>query len=106
MHLITYKALKEAAVKYPQHRQELPDIALVISKGYFKTPERLRAVFPSLDNFKYLDKHYVINVAHNELRLVALIFFESQKFYIRHLFTHREYEVFTTLQRRKGKASW
>ncbi|MDA6831004.1 hypothetical protein OSL32_02885, partial [Escherichia coli] len=57
MHLITQKALKDAAEKYPQHKTELVALGNTIAKGYFKKPESLKAVFPSLDNFKYLDKH-------------------------------------------------
>ena len=103
MHLITQKALKDAAEKYPQHKTELVALGNTIAKGYFKKPESLKAVFPSLDNFKYLDKHYVIDIANNNLRVVALIFFESQKFYVRHVFTHKEYDRFTEKHRTKGK---
>ncbi|WP_244587929.1 type II toxin-antitoxin system HigB family toxin, partial [Escherichia coli] len=74
-----------------------------IAKGYFKKPESLKAVFPSLDNFKYLDKHYVFNVGGNELRVVAMVFFESQKCYIREVMTHKEYDFFTAVHRTKGK---
>jgi mRNA interferase HigB len=103
MHLIAFKALTDAAKKFPQHEQELLELGGMIHKGYFKTPQSLRTLFPSLDNFKYLDKYYVLNLGHNELRLVALIFFESQKFYIRHIYTHREYDLFTAMHRTKGK---
>ncbi len=68
------KALKDAAEKYPQHKTELVALGNTIAKGYFKKPESLKAVFPSLDNFKYLDKHYVFNVGGNELRVVAMVF--------------------------------
>ena len=47
--------------------------------------------------------HYVIDIANNNLRVVALIFFESQKFYVRHVFTHKEYDRFTEKHRTKGK---
>lgn len=103
MHLITQKALKDAAEKFPQHKTELVALGNVISKGYFKTPETLKALLPSLDNFKYLDKHYVINVGRNELRVVALIFFDAQKCYIRHVLTHPEYDVFTATHRTRGQ---
>ena len=81
MHLITQKALKDAAEKYPQHKTELV----------------------ALGNFKYLDKHYVFNVGGNELRVVAMVFFESQKCYIREVMTHKEYDFFTAVHRTKGK---
>ncbi|MDM2734838.1 type II toxin-antitoxin system HigB family toxin [Citrobacter sp. Ct235] len=103
MHLITLKALRDAAEKYPQHTSELVALGNVLSKGYFRTPAALKAVFPSLDNFKYLDKHYVINIGRNALRVVVLLFFTSQKCYIRHVLTHKEYDAFTAMHRTKGK---
>lgn len=103
MHLISRSMIKDATDKYPQHSRELLALMIAIEKGHFKTPDSLKAAFPSLDNLKYLDKHYVINIGRNDLRLVALIFFESQKFYVRHVFTHKEYDVFTASHRTKGK---
>ncbi|HHV0634630.1 TPA: type II toxin-antitoxin system toxin HigB, partial [Escherichia coli] len=47
MHLITQKALKDAAEKYPQHKTELVALGNTIAKGYFKKPESLKAVLPS-----------------------------------------------------------
>ncbi|WP_437887631.1 type II toxin-antitoxin system HigB family toxin [Phytobacter sp. V91] len=103
MHLITARYLLDAAERFPQQRMAIVEARKFIEKGYFPNPEELRKVFPSLDNFKYLDKHYVINLANNELRLIALIFFESQKFYVRHIFTHKEYDRFIAQHRSKGK---
>ncbi|STM17499.1 translation-dependent mRNA interferase, toxin of the HigB-HigA toxin-antitoxin system [Escherichia coli] len=71
MHLITQKALKDAAEKYPQHKTELVALGNTIAKGYFKKPESLKAVFPSLDNFKYLDSIMFSNVGGNELRVCS-----------------------------------
>ncbi|MGB3255427.1 type II toxin-antitoxin system HigB family toxin [Buttiauxella gaviniae] len=103
MHLISLRALSEASKRFPQHAQELLMLARIIEKGYFPTPESLKKIYPTLDNFKYLDKHYVINIARNELRLIALIFFESQKFYVRDIMTHADYIRFTETHRRKKR---
>ncbi len=103
MHLISLRALSEASERFPQHAQDLLILAQVIEKGHFPTPESLKKVYPTLDNFKYLDKHYVINIARNELRLIALIFFESQKFYVRDIMTHADYMRFTETHRGKKK---
>lgn len=72
-------------------------------EGIFQDADVLKAMFPTLDNFKYLDKHYVLNVGRNELRVVVLIFFDTQKSYIRPVFTHKEYDSFTAAHRTKGK---
>jgi mRNA interferase HigB len=103
MHLISIRALSEASRKFPQHTYELLMLGKIIEKGHFPTPDSLRKIYPSLDNFKYLDKHYVINIAHNELRLIALIFFESQKLYIRDVMTHADYLRFTEKYRGKKR---
>jgi mRNA interferase HigB len=103
MHLISLKTLSEASQRFPQHSQELLMLARIIEKGHFPTPESLRKIYPTLDNFKYLDKHYVINIARNELRLIALIFFESQKFYVRDIMTHADYLRFTETHRGKKR---
>lgn len=103
MHLITQKALKDAAERFPRHAMEILALGKAVSKGYFRTPEALKGLFPSLDNLKYLDKHYVIDIGGNELRVIVMIFFDSQKFYVRHVFTHKEYDRFTAEYRRRGK---
>lgn len=103
MHLIAQKALKDAAERFPQHAMEILALGKAVSKGYFRTPEALKGLFPSQDNLKYLDKHYVIDIGRNEIRLIVMIFFDSQKFYVRHVFTHKEYDRFTAEHRRRGK---
>ncbi len=103
MHLISLRALKEAVERFPDHAEELLQLGSDIEKGHFETPECLKALYPSLDNLKYLDKHYVINIGRNALRVIALIFFEGQKFYVRHVLTHKEYDAFIASNRTKGK---
>lgn len=80
MHLISMKAILDAVIQFPQHREELLFLGRTIEKSHCTTPVALRKIFPTLDNLKYLDKHYVIDIANNNLRVVALIFFESQSF--------------------------
>ena len=36
--------------------------------------------FPTLDNFKYKDKRYVIDIGGNNLRIMAMVLFKNQKF--------------------------
>ncbi|ELP3688665.1 type II toxin-antitoxin system HigB family toxin [Salmonella enterica] len=103
MHLISMKAIHEAVNRYPQYKKELLQFGRNIEKGNCPTPEDLKKIYPSLDNFKYLDKHYVIDIANNNIRIIAIVFFESQKFYIRHVFNHSEYYRFTSQHRTKGK---
>lgn len=52
----------------------------------------MRKVFTSLDNFKYKDKWWVIDVAGNNLRVIAFIQFVHNRMYIKHIVNHSEYD--------------
>eukprot|EP01155_Anaeramoeba_flamelloides_P022879 Anaeramoba_flamelloidesa617457_12.p1 GENE.a617457_12~~a617457_12.p1 ORF type:complete len:103 (+),score=10.80 a617457_12:1-309(+) len=92
MHVINKKSFVDAAEKYPNERTAIMDAYRILSKGSFSTPEELKRVFPSLDNFKYKDKWYVIDVGGNNLRIMAMILYTNQKFYVKHIVTHSEYD--------------
>jgi mRNA interferase HigB len=47
----------------------------VLNAQKCKNPDELKAVFPSLDNFKYEDKLWGVGVGGNILRVVAAIQF-------------------------------
>lgn len=57
---------------------------------WFNSPDELRTVFPSLDNFKYRSKWWVFDVGGNNLRVLAFIQFVNQRIYIKHIVTHAE----------------
>ena len=57
-----------------------------------KYQNELKSIFPSLDNFKYKDKWWVINIGGNNLRLIAFIEFRDNRMYVRHITTHTEYD--------------
>jgi mRNA interferase HigB len=64
----------------------------VLEKGQFKTPDALRSVFPSLDNFKHKDKWWVIDIGGNNLRLLMAIQFVRQRIYVKFIVSHSEYD--------------
>jgi mRNA interferase HigB len=55
MHVISRKPFRDATDLYPNSRTAIEDCYRVLSSGTFRTPDELRQVFPSLDNFKYRD---------------------------------------------------
>ena len=103
MHVITRKPFRDAAVRYPNSRTAIDDCYRILKKGTFKTPDELRQVFPSLDNFKYLDRWWVINISGNHLRLLAFIDFKQNRFYVRHIVTQVEYDKLTDKYKKEGK---
>jgi len=56
---------------HPNDRDALINTYITLRGGKFETPDQLRQVFPSLDNFKYRDKWWVIDIGGNNLRTTA-----------------------------------
>ena len=102
MHIISRKPFEEAVRKYPNQRQALLDLYRVLSVVKFQSPDEMRRVFPSLDNFKYRDKWWVLDIGGNHLRLMAFIQFRNQRIFIKHIVTHAEYDKLCD-QYRRGK---
>lgn len=91
MNLISKRPFNEAAKTHPNQRQALEDLYRVLRTGEFGTPEAMRRVFPSLDNFKHKDKWWVLDVGGNHLRVIAFIQFAQNRMYVKHIATHAEY---------------
>ena len=68
----------------------------------FRTPEALPAVFPSLDNFKYKDRWWVLDVGGNNLRVLAFIQFLNSRIYIKDIIKHADYNKLTRKYRKAG----
>ena len=92
MHVISRKPFKDAAEQYPNQAKAIDHVYLVLKKGTFKSPDELKALFPSLDNFKYKKKWWVIDIGGNALRLLAFIEFRDNRIYVKHITTHAEYD--------------
>ena len=92
MHVISKRPFNDAAKAHPNQRHALEDLYRVLRKSEFATPEEMRRVFPSLDNFKYRDKWWVIDVGGNNLRVIAFIQFVHNRIYVKHIVTHAQYD--------------
>lgn len=100
MHVISRKPFNDAAKLYPNDSEALVHIYTTLRNGDFSTPDELRKVFPSLDNFKYRDKWWVIDIGGNNLRLIAFIEFRDNRMYVKHIVSHAEYDKLTEKYRR------
>ena len=103
MHVISKRPFNIAAKKYPNDRDALMNMYRVLSGSNFKTPDEWMAVFPSLDNFKYNDHWWVLDVGGNNLRIMAFIQFVNGRIYIKHIVTHAEYDKLTDKYRTAAK---
>ena len=100
VNVISRKPFNVAAQKYPNDRDALIETYKVLKKTDFHTPEELKAVFPTLDNFKYKDKWWVLDIGGNNLRLLSFILFVNKRMYIKQIVSHAEYDKLTDKYRR------
>ncbi|QLQ30826.1 MAG: type II toxin-antitoxin system HigB family toxin [Candidatus Thiothrix singaporensis] len=92
MHLISRRPFNEAIRKYPNDAAAIEAAYKTLRNGTFPTPLDLKTVFPSLDNFRFKDKWWVIDIGGNNLRLLAFIEFRDNRMYVKHIVTHAEYD--------------
>lgn len=105
MHVIKREPFEIAKALYPQCSTEIEATYRALKASKAVTPLELKKIFPSLDNFKYVDKWYVIDIGHGKLRLIAFLEFKSSKCFIKYIVSHIEYEKITDAYRTKGKYS-
>ncbi len=101
MHVISRKPFNDAGKDYPNDADAIDRTYRVLRNGDFKTPDEMRKVFPSLDNFKYKDKWWVIDIGGNNLRLMAFIEFRDNRLYVKHIVTHSDYDKLTERYRKE-----
>lgn len=100
MNVITRKPFIQAAEKYPRDRLALLRMYKILRKNNFSHPDELRAIYPSLDNFTYRDKWWILDVGGNNLRVIAFIQFVNKRIYIKHIVSHAEYDKLTEYYRK------
>ncbi|MDP1932314.1 MAG: type II toxin-antitoxin system HigB family toxin [Gammaproteobacteria bacterium] len=89
MHLISNRMLLDFAFAYPDAHLPLQAWRRLIECTAFHSFADLRAAFNSVDRVK---NFYVFNIGGNKYRVVAAIHFNRQKLYVRHVFTHSQYD--------------
>jgi len=92
MHVITRRPFNDAAKAHPNQRQALEDLFRVLRNSDFSSPDEMRQVFPSMDNFKYKATWWVLDVGGNNLRVIAFIQFVNKRIYVKHILMHAEYD--------------
>ena len=99
MNEISKRPFSNAATKYPNDRNALMEMFRVLRRIDFNTPDQLKAIFPSLDNFKYKNGWWVIDIGGNNLRVIAFIQFVNKRIYIKHIVNHNDYSKLTQRHR-------
>jgi mRNA interferase HigB len=93
VHVLAKPIFDEAKFNFPNDAEAIQDVYSVLKNNDFATPEDMRKIFPSLDNMKYKNRMYVIDIGGNNLRLLAIIEFQFKKIFVRHIVKHSDYDA-------------
>jgi mRNA interferase HigB len=100
MHVIAKKALEDFWRIHPTAKSPLGSWYRVVSRSSFSSFSDVRETFRSAD---YADAYTIFDIGGNSFRIIAVIHYNRQKVYIRHVFTHPEYDRWCKQNRSKGK---
>jgi mRNA interferase HigB len=100
MHIIAKKALEDFWGKHAGTKNALMAWYRIVDTTDFSNLSALKKTFNTVD---YVPPYAVFDVAGNNIRIVANIHYNRQKLYIRHVFTHPEYDRWTTAYMRFKK---
>lgn len=89
MRLISNKALTEFAAKHVEADAPLQAWRKIIETGAFSNYAELKNSFNATDK---VGEFYVFDIGGNKYRVISAIHFNRQMLFIRHVFTHQEYD--------------
>jgi mRNA interferase HigB len=89
MRIISNVALTRFASIHPSAAGSLQAWRKTIEARDFANFAELKSVFNAADK---VEMYYVFNIGGNKYRIIAAIHFNTQIMYIRHIFTHKEYD--------------
>ncbi len=89
MHVISKKALADFVQEHRIDSTPFDNWYKIVSKGEYQNFAELKQSFNSVD---VVGDFHVFDIAGNKYRIIAAIHFNRKKLYIRHVFTHSEYD--------------
>jgi mRNA interferase HigB len=93
MHIVSRRALREAAKIYSGVEPGLETWFRVASKAQWLSLDDVRKTYPAADAIKVGSRVYtVFNIGGNNFRLIVKIEYTYKKIFIKHVLTHAEYD--------------
>jgi mRNA interferase HigB len=93
--VISNKALVDFAKAHRAAGKPLQAWRKVIESGVFANYAQLRAIMNATDR---VGDFYVFDIGGNKFRVIAAIHFNRQMLFVRHVFTHAEYDQWSAGQ--------
>ena len=89
MHVISRKRIQDAKKQFSYAASALDGWYKIVAKNDFTSHAALKKTFNSVDKVGH---YHVFNVGGNKLRIIAVLHFNRNKIYIRHVLTHKAYD--------------
>jgi len=90
MHDISIKRLQDFWQRHPDAEKSLRAWNAIVRQKRYGTPHEIRANFHHADFLG--DRRVVFNIGGHKYRLVVDIRYDLGRIYVRHVFTHEEYD--------------
>jgi mRNA interferase HigB len=89
LHIISHRALTDFWSKHPQSRSPLSAWFRTVQRTQFADFNAIKRTFRSAD---YVAPFTILDVGGNRYRVVTVIHYNRGRVYVRHVFTHADYE--------------
>lgn len=89
MRVISNKALTDFSTIHPPAGEPLQAWRKIVEYRSFSNFAEVKATFNAVDK---VDIYYVFDIGGNKYRIITAIHFDQQKVFVRHVFTHKEYD--------------
>lgn len=89
MRVISNKALTDFSKNHAAAEAPMQAWRKIVESRSFTNFADIKTAFNAVDK---VDMYYVFDIGGNKYRIVAAIHFDQQKLFIRHVFTHKEYD--------------
>lgn len=89
MRVISNKALVDFSAYNPGAAQALQVWRRLLEVRSFASFAEIKSVFNTVDK---VGEFHVFDIGGNKFRIIAFIDFNGQKAYVKHVFTHKEYD--------------
>ena len=89
MRIISNKALQDFSTIHPTSKQILQAWRKIIESRVFSNFAEIKSTFNAVDK---MGLYFIFDVGGNKYRIICAIHFGTQKLFIRHVFTHKEYD--------------
>lgn len=92
MRVISNKALTDFAKLHPQAGPPMQAWRKTIETNVFLNYADLKKTFNATDRARGF---YIFDIGGKKYRIVSAIHFDAQKLFVRHVFTHKEYDAWS-----------